>query len=217
MTSRHDMVTLLALLALCDGNPSVTGGFPSQWSSYADLRCFCDISPKELLNKHSSGRWCETPMWRHCDESTQASYRLHKNENVEHTCLLPLKTYSCHNANIVVTRGTVGRHYDYLLCHQRRQCWHYDNSWLSMYVEIRKLLFLVTWRQMLYILFGCIYASYLIYHAKISQWERVSGLWRDFITGRSYARSRHVNIQHYVYTGRQFNGSLAKTEIFLDN
>ena len=27
---RHDLETLVALLALCEGNPPVTGGFPSQ-------------------------------------------------------------------------------------------------------------------------------------------------------------------------------------------
>ena len=27
---RHDVETLVALLALCEGNPSATGGFPSQ-------------------------------------------------------------------------------------------------------------------------------------------------------------------------------------------
>ena len=33
----HDMETLSSLLALCEGNPPVTGGFPSQWVSDADL------------------------------------------------------------------------------------------------------------------------------------------------------------------------------------
>ena len=41
---------------------------------------------------------------------------------------LSLKTKSCHNANIVITAGTGGCHYDNLRCHQWWQCWHYDNS-----------------------------------------------------------------------------------------
>ena len=32
---RHDMETIFALLALCEGNPSVTDGFPSQRTSNA--------------------------------------------------------------------------------------------------------------------------------------------------------------------------------------
>ena len=57
MTS--SMETFSVLMALCDGIPSVTGGFRSQRASYVDLWCFFVVS----LNKHSIGRWFETP-WR---------------------------------------------------------------------------------------------------------------------------------------------------------
>ena len=59
-----------ALLALCDGNPSVSGGFPSQRPSKADLNVFFDVSLCKPLNKQSSRRWFETPrcsLWRHCN------------------------------------------------------------------------------------------------------------------------------------------------------
>ena len=38
--SRHDKETILALLALCDGNPSVSGGFPSQRLRNVERRWF---------------------------------------------------------------------------------------------------------------------------------------------------------------------------------
>ena len=41
---RHDMDTLSALLALCEGNPPVTGGFLSQRASNAEIWCFFYIS-----------------------------------------------------------------------------------------------------------------------------------------------------------------------------
>ena len=44
---------------LCEGNLPVTGGFQSKCETW----CFFDVSPNKLLNKHSSGRWSETP-WR---------------------------------------------------------------------------------------------------------------------------------------------------------
>ena len=46
----HAMGTLSALLALCEGNPPVTGGFPSQRTSDAEL-CFFVPSLNKLLNK----------------------------------------------------------------------------------------------------------------------------------------------------------------------
>ena len=49
---------LSALLTLCEGNPPVSGGFPSQRPSNSDICCFFDIGP-EKLTKHSSGQWSE--------------------------------------------------------------------------------------------------------------------------------------------------------------
>ena len=55
------MGMLSVALVLCDGNPPLTGGCPSQRASDEDIWCFFDVSANKLLNKHSSGRWCETP------------------------------------------------------------------------------------------------------------------------------------------------------------
>ena len=54
-----------ALPALCEGNPSVTRGFPSQRPVTRSFDVFFDLH----LNKHSRRRWFETPsrlLWRHC-------------------------------------------------------------------------------------------------------------------------------------------------------
>ena len=60
---RQDVETLSALLALCEGTPSVTCGFDSQKAKIADIWCFFDVSTSQSLNKNSSCRWSETP-WR---------------------------------------------------------------------------------------------------------------------------------------------------------
>ena len=52
----HQMETPSALLALCEGNPPVTGGFPSQRASNVDRWHFSS----KLLKKHLSGWWYET-------------------------------------------------------------------------------------------------------------------------------------------------------------
>ena len=54
------------LLALCDGNPPVTGGFPSQRASNTGFGVFFDVSQNELLSKHLICQWFETP-WCSCD------------------------------------------------------------------------------------------------------------------------------------------------------
>ena len=65
---RHQMETFSALLAPCEGNPPLTGGFPSQrpvTQNFDDLRLNIQFS------KQSRRWWFEAPslsLWRHCDE-----------------------------------------------------------------------------------------------------------------------------------------------------
>ena len=47
------MVTFSALLALCEGIQSVTGGFPSKRTSNADVDDFFDVSLNKRLHKQS--------------------------------------------------------------------------------------------------------------------------------------------------------------------
>ena len=64
MTSSNGNIS--ALLALCAGNSSVTGEFPSQRPVTRNFDVFIPL----CLNKQSLGWWFETPscsLWRHCN------------------------------------------------------------------------------------------------------------------------------------------------------
>ena len=85
---RHDMGTLSALPARCEGNPPMTNRFLTQRVSIGDLWCFERVS-LNMLNKHSSYS-CLTFMWRHCN--IQGCHRLVPNElyfnkNISVVCL----------------------------------------------------------------------------------------------------------------------------------
>ena len=54
MTSSNGKLS--ALLALCEGNPPVTDGFPSQRVCNVGLYCFFYVSPNKFLNRYSIGR-----------------------------------------------------------------------------------------------------------------------------------------------------------------
>ena len=69
----HQMETFSALLVLCDGNPPVTSGFPSQRPVTRSFDVFFDLCLIKRLNKQSRRRWFETParsLWRHCNVGT---------------------------------------------------------------------------------------------------------------------------------------------------
>ena len=68
---RPQIETFSALLALCEGNLPVTGGFPSQRLVTRSFDVFFDLRLNKRLNKQSRHRWFETPsrsLWRRCDE-----------------------------------------------------------------------------------------------------------------------------------------------------
>ena len=59
-----------ALVALCEGNPLVTGGLPSQRPVTQSFDAFFDVRPGKRLSKRWSCWWLETPwcsLWRHCN------------------------------------------------------------------------------------------------------------------------------------------------------
>ena len=60
---RHAMETVYSLLTLCEGNPPITDGFPSQRVVNAGSEIFFAVSVNKRLNKPSSCRWFETS-WR---------------------------------------------------------------------------------------------------------------------------------------------------------
>ena len=68
---RHQMETFSALLALCAGNSTVTGEFPSQRPETRSFDVLFDLRLNKRLSKQSRGWWFETPscsLWRHCNE-----------------------------------------------------------------------------------------------------------------------------------------------------
>ena len=64
----HQMETFSALLALCEGNPPVIGGFLSQKPVMRSFDVFFDLGLKKRLSKQSRRRWVKTPscsLWSH--------------------------------------------------------------------------------------------------------------------------------------------------------
>ena len=59
----HNMETLSVLLSFCEGNPPVTGRFPSQRTSNTELWCFyCHVSKQAIV------KWWKFEMpWCSCD------------------------------------------------------------------------------------------------------------------------------------------------------
>ena len=68
---RHQMETFSTLRALCEGNPSATGGFPSQRPVTRSFDIFFDLRLNNRLSKQLRRRWFVTPsrsLWRHNDQ-----------------------------------------------------------------------------------------------------------------------------------------------------
>ena len=64
------METFYALLALCEGNPPVTGRFPSKRPVTQSFDIFFDLCLNKRPRKQSRRRWFEIPLrslWHHCD------------------------------------------------------------------------------------------------------------------------------------------------------
>ena len=71
---RHQMETFSALLALCEENPPVTGGFPHTGQLTRSFDVFFDLRYNKRLSKQSRRRWFETPsrsLWRHYNDMRQ--------------------------------------------------------------------------------------------------------------------------------------------------
>ena len=58
---RQQIETFSALLALCEGNPPVTDGFPSQRPVTRSFDVLVDVCLNNRLSKQSRCRWFETP------------------------------------------------------------------------------------------------------------------------------------------------------------
>ena len=71
------METFSPLLALCEGNPPVTGGFPSQRPVTRNFDGFFYLRLNKRLSKQLKHWWFEMPshsLWRHCDEQPKVDH-----------------------------------------------------------------------------------------------------------------------------------------------
>ena len=69
---RHQVEKFSALLALCDWNPSFTGGFPSKRPVTLSFEVFFYLRLNKRLSKQYKRWWFEMPwrsLWRHCNVS----------------------------------------------------------------------------------------------------------------------------------------------------
>ena len=67
----HQMETFSTLLALCEGNPPVTGGFPSQRPVTQSFDVFFDLCRNKRLSKQLRHWWFEKSLhslWCHTNE-----------------------------------------------------------------------------------------------------------------------------------------------------
>ena len=68
MTSSNG--NIFRVTGLCEGNPPVTGGFPSQRPETRSFDVFFDLRLNKRLSKRSRCWWFEAPsrsLWRHCN------------------------------------------------------------------------------------------------------------------------------------------------------
>ena len=74
MTSSNGNIS--ALIALCEGNPPVSVGFPSQRPVTRGFDVFFDLGLNKQLSKHLRIQWFETPLrslQRHCNVLSEQS------------------------------------------------------------------------------------------------------------------------------------------------
>ena len=72
---RHQMEKNSEILALCEGNPPVTSGFPSQRPVMQSFDVFFDLRLNKRLSKQSRHRLFETPsrsLSHHCNVTIEA-------------------------------------------------------------------------------------------------------------------------------------------------
>ena len=91
---RHQMETFSALLAICVGNPPVSGEFPAQRPVTRSFDVFFDLCPNKRLGKQSWGWWFDTPslsLWRHCNDQSPLHSPWQRSSNVHLWCVLCYK------------------------------------------------------------------------------------------------------------------------------
>ena len=71
----HQLESFSVLLALCEGNPLVTGGFPSQRPVTRSFDIFFDLHLNKWLSKQLRCWWSQMPLcslWHHCNDCMES-------------------------------------------------------------------------------------------------------------------------------------------------
>ena len=139
---RHQMDTFSALLALCEGIPPVTGGFPSQRPVTQSFDVFFDLRQNKRLSKQSRRRWLETPprsLWHHCNDicnvfSWWLRLNLHVVQWIQFISIVSLLVPQANRFNSLWPSDAIWRHrYGSILflvtCVAR---WHKDITWSNV-------------------------------------------------------------------------------------
>ena len=118
------MEVFSALLALCEGNPPATGGFPSQRPV---MRSF-DVSIDVWIGcwkKQSSGWWFEiaTVMWRHCNVREMLKFSFNFNEVLFPWIQLTLTPFQEYEN--VFSFSIISRHWNVTVIWHPSLCPHY--------------------------------------------------------------------------------------------
>ena len=91
------METFSASLALCEGNPPVTGGLPSQRPMTWGFDVFFDLRLNTRLIKQSRHRWTSSrSLWRPCNVWTSVNTSTTINIPFSVPYNLPTFSYTCH-------------------------------------------------------------------------------------------------------------------------
>ena len=86
---RHQMETFSALLTICVGNPSVTGGFPSQRPVTRSFDVSFELCLNKWLSKQWRRRWFKTPsrlLWRHFKERNRTQIKTQWDMSLDGHC-----------------------------------------------------------------------------------------------------------------------------------
>ena len=99
----HHVETFSALLTLCEGNPPVTGEFPSQRPVMRNFDVCIDLHLNKRLSKQLRRRWFETPtssLWRHCSMNRIIWMPWWRNQMEAFSALLPRFAQGIHRSPV---------------------------------------------------------------------------------------------------------------------
>ena len=107
---RHQIKTFSALLAHCEGNPPVTGGFLSQRPMTRSFDGFFDMRLNKRLRKHSRSRCFETPSRRTGDKTLSELMMTECTDAYMCTCNARSRLIHSYKLYPLTTRGAYIRH-----------------------------------------------------------------------------------------------------------